>query len=455
MLIRNADVWRRGTADVRLRGGTIAEVGSLGSLAGEVEIDAAGGALLPGLHDHHIHLAALAAARRSVDCGPPAVQTPDELAAALRRPGTDWLRGIGYHESVAGMLDKRQLDRWVPDRPVRIQHRSGRMWFLNSMALDLLPLGPAGIPAGVDHATGQLLDADEWLRKAVRSALPDLAEVGTELAALGITGVTDMSVSNDPAIATFLAGEQARGALPLHVLLAGTLGLADAAFTARLRLGPVKLHLHDHDLPDFDEAVAFLRSGHDQGRPAAVHCTTEAELVFALAALEAAGPAAGDRIEHAGIAPDHLVAEIRRLAIQVVSQPHFIAQRGDHYLSAVEPRDHDALYRLAAFSRAGVVLAAGSDAPYGTFDPWFAMRAAASRQTPSGQVVGAAEALDPEEALALYLSDPAELWIERRIAPGAHADLCLLDRPWAEARERLLAQDVHLTIAAGSVVFDR
>ena len=35
----------------------------------------------------------------------------------------EWLRGTGYHESVAGELDRHALDRWVPARPVRVQHR--------------------------------------------------------------------------------------------------------------------------------------------------------------------------------------------------------------------------------------------------------------------------------------------------------------------------------------------
>ncbi len=49
------------------------------------------------------------------------------------------MRGIGYHESVLGTLpDARALDALVPDRPLAMQHRSGRMWLLNSAALDAL-----------------------------------------------------------------------------------------------------------------------------------------------------------------------------------------------------------------------------------------------------------------------------------------------------------------------------
>lgn len=458
MLIRNAEIWRQGLGDVRIDADVIAAVGALAPLEGEEVRDARGGALLPGLHDHHIHLAALAVAGASVRCGPPEVTNADELAEALARPGEGWLRGIGYHESVAGLPDVRLLDRLAPHRPVRIQHRSGRMWFLNSMALALL-LDHAAPPPGLEREagrwTGRLFDEDRWLRDTLRSAPPAFAAVSAELAAMGITGLTDMSPGNDPAMAAHFAAEQASGGLRQRAALAGTLALAEAEFDGRMQLGPAKLHLHEAALPDLDETAAFVRAAHEQGRATAIHCTTETELVFALATLEAAGPCRADRIEHAGVAPDHLVAEVALKGLQVVSQPHFIAERGDQYLRDVEPRDRPFLYRLGAFRSAGIVLAAGSDAPFGTHDPWAAMRAAVSRRTVTGALVGPDEALTPDQALALYLGDPLTLETERWIEPGAPADLCLLDRPWSAARSRLLADDVRTTIIGGSIVHDR
>lgn len=73
--------------------------------------DAHGGALLPGLHDHHIHLAALAASRASIICGPPDVTTEEELEHRVASaPTAGWIRGVGYHESVAGC---RRARRWT------------------------------------------------------------------------------------------------------------------------------------------------------------------------------------------------------------------------------------------------------------------------------------------------------------------------------------------------------
>jgi predicted amidohydrolase YtcJ len=122
-----------------------------------------------------MHVAALAASLTSVRCGPPDVSDPDSFAACLQVPGSGWLRATAYHESVAGMLDAVTLDRIVRERPVRVQHRSGRMWFFNSAGLDLLLANhpaPAGLERDGDRYTGRLFDADAWLQQALGSEPP-------------------------------------------------------------------------------------------------------------------------------------------------------------------------------------------------------------------------------------------------------------------------------------------
>ena len=69
LLIRRAEVAGRGPVDVRIAGSRIVAIGpALDPASGEPTLDAAGAALIPGLHDHHLHLLALAAAQRSVRC---------------------------------------------------------------------------------------------------------------------------------------------------------------------------------------------------------------------------------------------------------------------------------------------------------------------------------------------------------------------------------------------------
>jgi len=459
MLIRNAELdayaGARMIADVRLSHVGVAEVGQLAAQPGERVIDAAGGALLPGLHDHHLHLFALAASRSSVVCGPPEVSDAGALANRLNSaPGSGWLRGIGYHESVAGDLDRQWLDRHGPDRPARVQHRGGRRWIVNSRGLDLLLAGGAAPPAGLDAQRGQIDDGDRWLRLRLAGQFPDLAGISSELARFGVTGVTEMTPANDATALAFLAEQQAVGALRQRVVLGGGPDLPDH-HSERLVVRYTKLHLHDARLPDYAQTCVLVAESHARGRPVAFHCVTRAELVFALAVLREVGALAGDRIEHAGIAPDEAVAAVAELGLIVVTQPHFIAERGDAYLAAVDPEDQPLLYRCAAFPRAGVMLAGGSDAPFGRPDPWAAMTAAVSRLTAAGTTIGSQEHLSPEQALALFLGEGSQPQHFRAVTPGAPADLCLLHLPWSEARSRLDAGLVRLTLGAGAVLFER
>ena len=458
MLIRRAHLEDGRVTDVRVGQEAITAIGHLDPLPDETIVDARGGLLLPGLHDHHIHVAALAASLTSVRCGPPEVMDAGTFAARLRVAGSGWLRATGYHESVAGMLDAAMLDRIVPDRPVRVQHRSGRMWFFNSAGLERVlakRTPPPGLEREGDRYTGRLFDADAWLQQALGSEPPSFAAVGAMLAQAGVTSLTEMSPANEALIARHFAAETASRSLPQSVLLAGSLSLTEADVTPRVQLGPAKLHLHEANLPSLDASADFMRHAHERGRSVAIHCATEVELIYALAALDTAGTEPGDRIEHASVTADSAVAEIARLGLAVVTQPHFIHERGDAYLTDVEEDARPLLYRLRAFLDAAVPMAGGSDAPFGGCDPWAAMAAAVSRRTRQGVVIRESEALTPEEALDLYLRAPIALDRRRRVAVGMPADLCLLDRPWAQARLDLSSTHVRATVIHGRLAFDR
>jgi len=467
VLIRRAEVDGVGPVDVRIRGSRIAEMRSaLAPEGGESAIDAEGGALLPGLHDHHLHLFALAAARASLRCGPPEVGDARDLRRALAgaspaRGEDPWIRGVGYHESVAGVLDRAALDALVAERPLRIQHRSGALWMLNSEGLRRVGLEDGIDAPGVERdargrPTGRLFRLDGWLRERLGARRPpDLAETGARLAAFGVTGLTDATPGNAaPDLAHFVEAVRS-GALPQRLTVMGAAELPEPPPGAVAR-GAAKRLLHDAALPHFDELVAWIASAHGAGRPVALHCVTRAELVLAAAALEAAGAERGDRIEHASIAPPEVVAMLRALPVAVVTQPNFVRERGDVYAREVDARDREWLYRCRGFVDAGVPLGGGTDAPFGDPDPWLAMRAAVDRRTVHGLVLGSGESLTPERALALFTtSAESPGGAPRRIEVGAVADLCLLDRPWSRARTRLSSECVAATLRDGRVISRR
>ncbi|MCH2185209.1 amidohydrolase family protein, partial [Myxococcota bacterium] len=208
-LIQNAEIdGRRG--DLRVRGGVIHAIGvDFEAVEDERTLDARGGALIRGLNDHHTHLLALSAALNSIRCGPPEVIDEKQLSEALHRaaqasPAGHWLRGVGYHESVAGDLDRSRLDQLGPRRPIRIQHRSGARWILNSEALQQIApsiSAQQNSPLEKDSAgrpTGRLDRADHWLRDQIQSTPPDLAQVSALLSQYGVTGCSDATPDNGP-----------------------------------------------------------------------------------------------------------------------------------------------------------------------------------------------------------------------------------------------------------------
>jgi predicted amidohydrolase YtcJ len=464
VLIAHAEIDGGAPVDVRIAAGRIEEIAPrLARRPGEMRLDAAGGALLPGLHDHHIHLRALAAAESSLRCGPPEVTNADALAAALTAAaGSDaWIRGIGYHESVAGELDRERLDALVPDRPLRIQHRSGALWIVNSAAARRLDLDGAADAPGVERnasgrASGRLYRLDAWLRDRIGGAAPpSLHAVSRRLAAFGVTGLTDATHTNTAAeIAAFAAAAE-RGELLQRLVVMGGPELPASGCPAVER-GARKLMLDERDLPDFDEVRGSVEDAHRADRAVAVHCVTRAELVLAAAAFAEAGSRAGDRIEHAAVAPPDAVALLAELSLTVVTQPNFVYERGDAYRVDVDPAERPWLYRGRGLLAASVPLGGGSDAPFGDPDPWAAMRAAVDRRTRAGAVLGPDEGLTPERALALFTSpasapgDPP-----RTLAAGAPADLCLLDRPWSAARSLLSSALVAATIRDGCMLWQR
>ncbi len=462
MLIRRAELDGERLADVRIDAGRISAIREqLAAQGGEMELDAGGAALLPGLHDHHLHLFSLAASRASVACGPPQIQSGAALEAALHAAAGDqksWLRGIGYHESVAGEIDRDWLDAHGPARPLRIQHRSGRLWLLNSLALQQLEVGEGSDPLErvAGRSTGRLYDADDWLRTRLPRQRTSLHSVSQLLASYGVTGVTDTTPQNSADTWRDFAAAQARGELLQKLMLMGDASLDAVSDQPGLLRGARKFHLHEHELPAFDTLCAEIRQSHRAGRGAAFHCVTRTDLVFALAALREAGGHAGDRIEHASVTPPELLAELLAQGLTVVAQPHFINERGDQYVQDVAAEEQPWLYRLRGLLDAGVPLAGGSDAPFGEPDPWAAMQAAVSRRSRSGRLMAADEALTPEQALALFttpLEAPGSA--PRRLAVGQPADLCLLDRSWAEARRDLGAVQVRQTWREGVSIFVR
>lgn len=451
VLFRDVEVDDR-LSDVLVSGGIIRAIGNDAGSGGRGVprdvVDGAGGALIPGLHDHHLHLLALAADLVSVRLG--SVTGREALGHALRSgPRVQgWIRGTGYHESIAGDLDRWTLDALVPDLPVRIQHRSGALWVLNSAGLrEVAGVLDASADVELDarrRPTGRLWRYDSRLRSALPDAPPDLAPVGALLARHGITGVTDATPDLDPSSISLLDDARAQGHLPQRVTLLGA--PTSAPLPSGLAAGPRKILLRDHDLPAYDDLAALVSDSHHRGRAVAVHCVTRHSLVMTLAVFEEVGVHLGDRIEHASVVPPDVAAWMGRLGVAVVTQPDFLRSRGATYERDVDPSDLPHLYPYASLCAAGVLVAPSSDAPYGGLDPWRIIATARDRP------LGPSEGVDASVALSGYLSPPLDPGgAPRRLEVGTVADLVLLKAGLREALEAPDTQVVRSTWIDGEL----
>lgn len=437
LVIRNARDARGQPIAVGIRDGIIAALDARLTGTGP-EIDARERTLGSGLHDHHLHLLATAARMESADLAD--ADGVDTVIARLRAaPPTSggWIRAIGYDERLAGLPDRDLLDSWLPDRPLRLQDRTGGYWILNSAGVDLIgkaPFPPSAERNADGRLSGRVRRGDAWLRDRIGGAPPSLASLGARLAQWGVTGVTDAGAANGAAEAKLLAG-----AIPQRLVMMGTESLPPGD---GYRLGPVKLLFDEDDLPAIESVAARIAASRLLDRNVAAHCVTMGELLFYLGALAITGGAQpGDRIEHGGMIADSLIGDIAAAGLTVVTQPNFIHDRGDRYLEQVAPEELDDLYRLGSLQRGGVRVLGGSDAPYGNPNPWVALRAATDRRTRGGGVIGASEAIDRKAALQLYQASP--------LAIGAPADLILYDWP----QDRGALGTVHLTLIGGVIAW--
>ena len=430
MLIQRATLLDGTATDIRVDE-RIVDVGRLQPDKGEPVLDAAGATVIPGLHDHHVHLRSAAAALTSTRVGPAEVRGREDLARALAKApiGSDgWVRAVGYHEAVAGPLDRNVLDEVSPQVPVRVQHRSGVLWTLNSAALVMVGLA--------DHADGRLRSADRSWSDTLQRDESGLSEVSRRLAEYGVTGVTDATPDLEVSDVVKLMHAHRHGELLQRVHC----------------LGPGKRILHDADL-DLDELTAWIVERHAEDAPVAVHCVTTAQLVVTLSALRAAGTHPQDRIEHAAMVPDDGVADLKDLDVTVVTQPNFVAERGDQYLTDVPAEERHELWRLRSLLTAGVKVALSTDMPFGDGDPWATMRAAVHRTTAAGAVLSADECVSAREALTMFFGTSGEPTEARTIAKGQPGDLCLLAAAPDVVLNELDSQMVTATVVAGEVVF--
>ena len=469
--------------------GSADDAGAMGS-SGVRMIDCGGQTLVPGFIDAHVHVLAFAARLLAVNCGAREVSSIGDIQSALRErvkasPQGSWIRAGGYDEFA--LDEKRHPTRWdldaaAPSHPVRLDHRSGHAIVLNSAAL-----GAVGISADTPDPPGGMIDRDPDtgeptgllidMSSFLDGRIPRLSESELEqgvrqanrlMVSRGITSVQDATPTNSPERWDLLARLKRTGSLtPRMTVMPGVehiggfleRGLGPGTGDDDVDVGPVKLVLSIDGgrlEPSEEELAEAVRSVHEAGFQAAVHAV-EADAVEASA--DVLDGARRDRIEHCSECPPSVLRRLRGSGIVVVTQPRFIYDSGARYLCQAPDDMRPWLYRMRSLQEAGLVVAAGSDAPVSEPHPLLGMYAAMTRRAESGDVVGAEEAVTAETALAMHTVNAAYAARHEAdrgtIEAGKLADLALIDRdPTAVEDDELLEARVRLTIVGGRVVWE-
>ena len=475
------------------------------------DIDLKGAAAYPGFVDAHAHL--MGVGLRELTLNLDQTQSLAELVATVKAyaaahpEGAIFGRGwIETHWPEKRFPTKADLDAAAPGRVVVLERADGHASVASSAALAKAGVtaatadpaggkilkGADGQPDGmlIDHAQGLVEHVipppgEALKREAVRKA-------GALYAARGWTGLDNMSVMADDL--ALMRDEAAKGAF--HIRVDNYMDPSGAAevlakgpqvdATGLIRVRGIKLYMDGAlgsrgaallepysdaeglglQLTPRDKGLALMKQAKAVGAQVAMHAIGDRGNRMTLDWFEES--LAGDtkarwRIEHAQIVADTDVPRFAKLGVVASMQPsHAI---GDLYFAPArlgQARLHEG-YRWNDFLKAGVVVAAGSDAPVEVGDPRIEFYAAVYRHSLTGfanEDWHLEEAVSRAEALKMLTLAPAYAVFREKelgtLEAGKKADLTAFskDLMTIEPKEILTAEPV-LTVVDGKVVFER
>jgi predicted amidohydrolase YtcJ len=478
-------------------------------------------AMIPGLHDFHIHLVGLARARAGVDLdgarNARAVAERVAAHAAALPPGA-WVTGRGWSDRQLGDGVGLLADT-VGDRPAYLASHDGHSAWASSVALRVAGVGAStpdpdggrverdghGHPTGILRETALDLVARHVPRLQGGELRPHLDATLAEIAALGVTGASeagDYTDENGTGVDAAL-GDSYSTLTDLDDLVDGrlrlTLGIPVDALPAAhqrglrtgvslrdratMRFGWAKEYadgalgsataavFEPHTCGDGDAGIlrvsaeeldALFATARRAGIGLAIHAIGDRAAATVLDAAQRAGPpqaAPADRVEHVQLLRPIDRPRFARLGLTASIQPIHAAADRDLVEACWAGREHLA-YPWRALAEDGALLAAGSDAPVESVNPWRGIFAAVHRRMPEdGRVDWRAEqALSVGEALAAYTRGPARAIVaadEGHLGIGARADLAVLTiglRALQGADEELAEAASALTLVGGREV---
>ena len=434
-------------------------------------VDAGAAAVIPGLHDFHVHLVGLARTRSGVllDDAADAGEVAARLRAHAAERPSGWITGRGWSEAQLGGEPRSILEDAVGRRPAFVTSHDGHSAWASAAArrsagvTDTTPdpaggrieRGADGEPTGILRETALDLVAGHVPRLLGDALQGALDATISDLAGLGITGASEAgdytdangigadaelgdSFSTVTDLADLVDGRlRMTLGIPVDALAAavgrghrtgrpltgrrtmrfgwakeyadGALGSGTAALFAPRTCGDGGTGILRVTGDELDGLFATARAG---GIGLAIHAIGDraaAEVLAAVGRAPARAPGApNDRIEHAQLVRAEDRAFFSRLGVTASIQPIHAAADRDLVESCWDGRQADA-YAWRSLCDAGALLVAGSDAPIESVNPWLGVFAAVHRRLPKDERGDwrPDEALTVPEALHAYTLAPA------------------------------------------------
>lgn len=433
-------------------------------------IDAAGGTVMPGLHDAHVHFLSGSLSLSQIDLA--GAETLAEIEAAIQsfatqHPAKPVIVGRGwlYGSFPGGLPNKRILDRLVPDRPAIMRCYDGHTVWCNSRAL-----AAAGITRDTPDPAGGEIVRDAQTREpsgVLKEAAQDLIEkvipeptLDEKLSALrqgialahqfGVTSVYEAGVGL--AELDVLDKLRSQGELQLRfaIALGGKPNMREAEIEQldhlkrrfpKLNILGVKLYvdgvIESHTaamltpyanrptqgLPETtpEELNRVIESLDRRGWQIMVHAIGDAGIRMTLDAFERAAkinpaPPRGrrHRLEHIESISQADIDRFGKLGIIASMQPYHANPNSNIFnvwAANLGPDRASRAWVWKSIQQAGGRLAFGSDWPVVSLDPRLGMHTALTRQTLDGQPPNGflpAQRLPITDVLAAYTAEAAQ-----------------------------------------------
>ena len=501
--------------------GKVVATGKAADLAGKSggakTVDGQGKTLLPGLIDAHGHVINLGFNKLRVD-----LADTTTLAEALQRvkqyaaqhPGTTWLRGGGWNQVIwklGRFPTAAELDSAVADRPVWLRRVDGHAGWANTLAMKQAGItrdtrDPAGgrierdakgEPTGVlvDGAMALITDkmppaTDAELAAALDASLAELAHVG-------VTGVHDAGAGANVIALYRRYADLGKLTARLYAMISD----AGKDFDQLSKDGPLLGYGHDFltvrsvklyadgalgsrgaaliepysDAPDNRgllfhppaEMNALIEKAVAKGYQVNVHAIGDngnREVLNGFAAAYQAHPEARalrNRIEHAQVVALADIPRFKELDLIASMQPTHATSDMNMAEDRVGPVRIRGAYAWRLYLKQGTVIAAGSDFPVESPNPFFGLHAAVTRQDHHNLPAKgwyADQAMTMTEALRGFTLDAAYAGHQEKtlgtLEPGKWADFIVVDRdPFTISPGLLWRVRVLQTWVAGQRVY--